>query len=69
GSSNCQTHVNLNYPLLLAGGSDMGLAHGSFRKFGAEVPLANLYVTLLDRLGAPVDSFADSTGGLDEILA
>ena len=69
GSSNSQTHVNLNYPLLLAGGSDMGLAHGSFHKFGTDVPLANLYVTLLNGLGVPVDSFADSTGALDEILA
>ena len=69
GSSNSQTHVNLNYPLLLAGGNDMELAHGSFHKFGAETPLSNLYVTLLNRLGVPIDSFADSTGTLDSILA
>ena len=69
GSSNSQTHVNLNYPLLLAGGNDMKLAHGSFHKFGAETPLSNLYVTLLNRLGVPIDSFADSTGTLDSILA
>ena len=69
GSSNSQTHVNLNYPLLLAGGSDIGLAHGSFHRFGSDVPLANLYVTLLNGLGVPVDSFADSTGALDAILA
>ncbi len=69
GSSNSQTHVNLNYPLLLAGGRGLGLAHGRHIQFGSDVPLANLFVTILGRLGVPADSFADSTGPMPEVLA
>ena len=67
GSSNSQTHVNKNYPLILAGGKRLGLRHGSFRKFGEEVPLSNLFVTALDCLDVPNESFADSTGEISEL--
>ena len=30
GCSNSQTHVNVNYPLLLAGGKNLGFQHGKF---------------------------------------
>ena len=69
GSSNSQTHVNLNYPLILAGGGKLGLAHGEFREYGEEVPLSNLFATILDRLEVGVQGFADSTGKLPELLA
>lgn len=67
GSSNSRTHQNRNYPLLLAGGGKLGLRHGRYLRFGEETPLANLFVTMLDRLGAPVEQFADSRGELSEI--
>ena len=69
GSSNSQTHVNLNYPLLLAGGRGLGLKHGHFLEFGEDVPLSNLYVTLLNRLDVREESFVDSTAELTEVLA
>ncbi len=69
GSSNSQTHVNLNYPLILAGGSALGLQHGRYRQFGEDIPLSNLFVTLLNKLGAPTESFVDSTGELTDVLA
>ncbi len=69
GSSNSQTHNNSNYPLILAGGRAMGLNPGRFLKFTDETPLSNLFVTALDRLGAPAESFADSTGELSELCA
>ena len=65
GSSNSKTHTNLNYPLIVAGGKSMGYQHGQFLKFGKDVPLANLFVTILQRLGAPVESFADSTAAME----
>jgi hypothetical protein len=68
GSSNSRTHQNTNYPLLLAGGRRLGIKHGQYLRFGAETPLANLYVSMLDRLGVPVESFADSQGEMSEIL-
>ena len=59
----------MNYPLLLAGGRKLGLKHGSFLQFGDEIPLSNLFVTLLNRIGVPKESFMDSTGELTEVLA
>ena len=64
GSSNSKTHTNQNYPLIVAGGKSMGYQHGQYLQFDQETPLANLYVTMLRRLGANVDSFADSSGAM-----
>ena len=69
GSSNSQTHVNLNYPLVLAGGRAMGFDHGRFLRFDEEVPLSNLFVTVLNCLDVPTESFVDSTGELGDVLA
>lgn len=67
GSSNSTTHNNTNYPIMLAGGKAMGYQHGQHLNFDQDVPLANLYVTLVQRLGAPVGTFADSTGVMDQV--
>ena len=69
GSSNSKTHNNNNYPLVLAGGKDMGFEHGQFLKFGSEVPLSNLFVTIQKSLGVKADSFADSNGEMKEVVA
>jgi hypothetical protein len=68
GSSNSKTHRNLNYPMLLAGGRKLGIRHGQFHHFDEKTPLSNLFVTMLDRLNVPVESFADSTGEMSEII-
>ena len=50
------------------GGSWSGGTEPWQREFDYEdQPLSNLYVTLLQRLGVAVDTFADSTGALDEV--
>lgn len=69
GSSNSNTHNNRNYPLVLAGGERLGFKHGAYHRFGEEVPLSNLFVTMMNRLGRPTGSFADSTGELTEVVA
>jgi len=69
GSSNSNTHNNNNYPLILAGGQNLGLKHGSYRKFGDHVPLSNLFVSALECLEVPVGAFADSTGDISELRA
>lgn len=61
GSSNSTTHNNNNYPLILAGGRQIGLRHGRYLKFGSEVPMSNLFVTMLNCVGVRSNSFADST--------
>ncbi|MEE2641761.1 MAG: DUF1552 domain-containing protein [Planctomycetota bacterium] len=68
GSSNSRTHNNNNYPLVVSGGSGLGLKHGRYLKFTSRTPLSNLFVTLLDRLDVPLQSFADSTGEMSELL-
>jgi hypothetical protein len=69
GSSNSQTHNNSNYPLVLAGGNQIGLQHGQFLKYSSDVPLTNLFVTLLNCIGVPTSKFADSNSVLTEMLA
>ncbi len=69
GSSNSNTHNNRNYPLILAGGNRLGFRHGQFHKFSDEVPLSNLFVTMMNRLGLPTESFVDSTGEITELLS
>ena len=54
-------HNNRNLPIILAGG---GFRHGQHLVFDHDnnCPLANLYVTMLQRLGLEIDRFASSTG-------
>ena len=70
GSSNSQTHVNTNYPLMLAGGEKLGLKQGAYHDFGENAqPLSNLYLTLLNALDVPTKQFSDSTGTTSAIVA
>jgi hypothetical protein len=69
GSSNSRTHNNTNYPLVLAGGGRLGLRHGQFLHCDQNTPLSNVFVTMLDRMQVPVESFADSTGEMSELLS
>tara|TARA_Y100000385_G_scaffold270334_1_gene309281 strand:+ start:1613 stop:2920 length:1308 start_codon:yes stop_codon:yes gene_type:complete len=70
GSSNSQTHVNTNYPMMLMGGEKLGLKQGAFHDFGEHAPpLSNLYLTLLDALDVPAEQFSDSNGTTSEIVA
>jgi hypothetical protein len=59
GSAN--SHANTNLPILLAGG---GFKHAGHLMFDTKknYPLPNLFVSMLQRLGLPVDKFASSTG-------
>ena len=70
GTSNSKTHVNRDYPLLVAGGENLGMKQGIFHEMAtSDVPLANLFLTFLKLLDAPAASFSDSTGLMKEILA
>lgn len=58
---NASSHDNKNMPIIVAGG---GFRHGQHLAFDPlkNPPLCNLYVQLLRRLGANVDSFGSSNG-------
>jgi len=65
------SHSTKNYPIHLAGGNKLGLKHGSLHSFEGEkkVPLANLFVSMLNAVDVPVKKFADSTGEMTEVTA
>jgi len=37
-------------------------------KFDDPTPLSNLHLTLLNKVGVPMESFADSTGTVDDLF-
>ncbi len=63
------SHSTKNYPLQLAGGNHLGFRHGNLHAFEGpkKVPLANLFVSMLNAVDVPVEKFADSTGPLLEL--
>lgn len=63
------SHSTKNYPIQLAGGNKLGFKHGKLHAFEGEkkVPLANLFVSMLNGVDVPVTSFADSTGPMTEL--
>ncbi len=70
GTSNSRTHNNRNYPLVLAGGANMGLKHGQYLTYnddGDDAPMSNLLFTMLNRMGAADTGFSDSTGDLSAL--
>ncbi len=58
------SHSTRNYPLLLAGGNKLGFKHGNLHDFigDKKVPMANLFVSMLNAVNVPAQKFADSTG-------
>ena len=52
-------HDNVNLPLILAGG---GFKHGQHFDCERRIPLCNLYLTILQQLGAEIDRFNLSDG-------
>lgn len=69
GCSNSSTHNNNNYPLILAGGKSLGFKHGAYQKFDNDVPLNNVYTTMLRRVGVPIQTFGDASGEQRELLS
>jgi hypothetical protein len=91
GSASSSFHLSRNYPLITAGGKNLGFTNGRYLKFGKgnednqagagivsdagwtgkmeveELPLAKLFVTILQRLGVESDSFGGETGTLTRV--
>ncbi len=68
GMGNPDVHDHENLPILVAGGGAGKMKGGRHIKFDKPTPLANLHLTLLDKAGVRLDSFADSTGRIPELL-
>lgn len=89
GSASSAFHLSRNYPLILAGGKNLGFKHGLYFNHagmnfqggpwlgkrepwqdeakGEDLPLSNLFLTMLQRLGVATESFADSTGVIEAV--
>jgi hypothetical protein len=68
GIGNPNIHDHTNLPILVAGGAAGGMKGGRHIKYAQPTPLANLHLTLLDKAGVQLDSFADSNGKVDELF-
>ena len=66
GMGDCNAHDPRNIPLVLAGGGAGQLKGGRHIRYPKETPLANLHLTLLDKMGVHWDRIGDSTGRVDD---
>jgi hypothetical protein len=66
GMGNPDVHDHIDLPILVAGGAG-GIKGGRHIKYETSKPLANLHLTLLDKVGVKLDSFADSQGKMTEL--
>jgi hypothetical protein len=69
GMGNPNVHDHVNLPVIVAGGAVGRKKGGRHIKYTEPTPLANLHLTLLDKVGVRLDKFADSQGKIDELLA
>jgi len=64
GLSNSNQHSGVNIPVLLVGGGAGKLKGGRHLKFTGQPSMANLLVTLMDKMEVPVDHVGGSNGKL-----
>ena len=91
GSASSSFHLSRNYPIISAGGKNLGFTNGRYLKFGKgnednqagagidtdagwqgkvaveELPLAKLFITVLQRLGIKTNSFGGFSGTLSRV--
>src|ERR1043166_3324780 len=60
-------HDPTTLPILVAGGAAGRMRGGRHIRYAKPTPLANLHLTLLDKVGVRLDSFADSDGQGDAL--
>ena len=68
GMGNPNVHDHTNLPILVAGGAAGNMRGGRHIKYDRPKPLANLHLTLLDKVGVRLDSFGDSQGHVDGLF-
>jgi hypothetical protein len=66
GDGNRHNHDDL--PIVLAGKGGDAIKTGRHIQHKKEVPLANLFVSMLERMDVPVESFGDSNGKMADLL-
>jgi hypothetical protein len=67
--SDGNSHNPHKLPIVVAGKAGGRLDTGQSLVYQEDTPLANLWMSILNAIGAPVERFADSTGLLPGVLA
>ena len=67
GISDSNTHFHDDLPVALIAGKDTGVTGGRYVRYPRGTPIANLYMTILDKMGFPLEKFGDSTGMLKDL--
>ncbi|MAP08525.1 MAG: hypothetical protein CMM00_06790 [Rhodopirellula sp.] len=68
GMGDPDAHDHSNLPILVAGGAAENMRGNRHLRFKDPEPLSNLHLTLLNKVGVPLESFADSTGTVDDLF-
>jgi hypothetical protein len=68
GIGDPDVHDHTNLPIIVAGGAAGGMQGNRHIRYKEPIPLANLHLTLLDKVGVQLDSFGDSNGKVDELF-
>jgi hypothetical protein len=65
GISDSNRHIHENLPVLVMGKGNGKLTSGRHIDFQRDIPVTNLHLALLDRMGARPERLGDSTGALE----
>jgi hypothetical protein len=65
GINNSNEHTHDNLPIAMVGGGCGKIKGGRHLRSPLGTPMANLYLSMLDMMGIPVDKFGDATGKLE----
>jgi hypothetical protein len=68
GMGNSSIHDHDNLPILVAGGAAAGMKGNQHIRYKDPEPLANLHLTLLERVGVQMESFGDSNGKIKDLF-
>ena len=68
GMGDPDAHDHTDLPILVAGGAAGNMQGGVHKRYDKGTPMANLHLTLLNKVGVKMDKFADSNGNVDELF-
>ena len=68
GMGNPNVHDHTNLPILVTGGAAGNMRGGRHLRFDKPTPLANLHLTLLNKIGVTRKAFGDSRGQLEDLF-
>ena len=68
GMGDPDKHDHSNLPVVVAGGAAGKMRGGRHIRYENPEPLANLHLTLLNKVGVPLETFSDSTRRVDELF-